>query len=146
MDKRVFVLAFIGIVIFFSFLMINSGVKSNKVCFERKCFYVETANTPEERATGLMFRKDLDKDKGMLFIFEEPGKYGFWMKNTLIPLDIIWINSEGIVVFIKSNAIPCGVGVCDSIYPKEIASYVLELNSGEVDNQNIRVGDKALFK
>src|SRR4030042_2848822 len=68
--------------------------KQNQVCFKKHCFSVELAVTPEEREEGLMFRKNLDSDKGMLFIFEKEGKYGFWMKKTLIPLDIIWIDDN----------------------------------------------------
>ena len=59
---------------------------------------------------GLMFRENMDSDRGMLFIFEKEGEYPFWMKNTLIPLDIIWINKDKEVVFISENAQPCEEG------------------------------------
>lgn len=75
--------------------------KIQKVCFNENCFTVELAQTDEQRQTGLMGREQLDKDKGMLFVYDEDGIYTFWMKNTLIPLDMIWIDSNGTVV--KNN-------------------------------------------
>src|ERR1035437_263623 len=62
---------------------------ANSVCFKQNCFSVELAKTSAEQERGLMYRTELDKDKGMLFIFYNEGIYPFWMKNTLIPLDMI---------------------------------------------------------
>ena len=98
---------------------------------------VEIADSDEERAKGVMFRDKLDG--GMLFVFEKPGIYSFWMKDTLIPLDIIWIKDNK-VVFIQENAQPCN-GSCTSYNLGEEASHVLELNSGEVKKLEIEIGD-----
>ena len=76
------------------FIMKQEKEKENKICFKERCFRVEIAQTPKQRAQGLMFRQDLAEDHGMLFDFNENGRHSFWMKNTLVPLDIIWINSE----------------------------------------------------
>jgi len=90
-------------------------------------FSVEIADDPEERAQGLMFRESLPAGSGMLFIFERPHEASFWMKNTLIPLDIIFIGARGRVLRVHDNArprdetpIPGGPGV----------KAVLEINGG----------------
>lgn len=119
--------------------------KRSQVCFENSCFYVELAATPEERNRGLMFRENLDLDKGMLFVFDKEGDYPFWMKNTLIPLDIIWINENKEVVFIKENAQPCGEQFCPEIEPAQNAKYVLEINGGQSEKIGLIVGKKFDF-
>lgn len=102
----------------------------SKVCFNEKCFNVEIVNTPEARAQGLMEREYLNPDNGMLFIFDTEDKYYFWMKNTLISLDIIWLDKNKKVMFIKHNAQPCKADPCETFGPNEKAKYVLEINSG----------------
>jgi len=119
--------------------------EQNRVCFKDKCFNVELAITSDELYQGLMFRDRLGCDKGMLFIFKESKKYGFWMKNTYIPLDIIWINQEKEVVFIKERAQPCESNLCQAIYPDKKAKYVLEVNQGVIDEIGISLGDKLTF-
>jgi len=111
------------------------------VCFEEHCFQVELAKTETERSKGLMYRENLDKDKGMLFIFEKEGIYPFWMKNTLIPLDIIWIDGNDKIVFISQNVQPCKSLICPTVMPPVAAKYVLELNAGTCQDINLRVGD-----
>jgi hypothetical protein len=91
---------------------------------------------------GLMFRENLDENNGMLFIFNNSGKYNFWMKNTLIPLDIIWINKNIEIVDIKENVPPCKQEPCEIYSPKTEAWYVLEVNGGSVKMNNISIGDK----
>jgi len=131
-------------VIFINFKFFNKDI--SKVCFESKCYSVEIAQTPEELSVGLMYRENLDKDKGMLFIFEEERKQAFWMKNTLIPLDIIWINKEMNVVFIE-NAVPCTQeDECFQYVPSYDAIYVLEINFEEALKNNISIGSKARFR
>jgi uncharacterized membrane protein (UPF0127 family) len=121
-----------------------------EVCFEHlsvgRCFQVEIAKTALERDRGLMHRESLDKNKGMLFIFDREGIYPFWMKNTLIALDIIWIDENNKVVFIKQNAQPCETLICPSVIPSAKAKYVLEINAGLVERLQIKTGDYASFK
>ncbi|MDD2697122.1 MAG: DUF192 domain-containing protein [Candidatus Pacebacteria bacterium] len=120
--------------------------KYNLVCFGSNCFQVEIADNSLERSQGLMFRQKLDSDKGMLFIFENEGEYPFWMKNTLIPLDIIWINGDKEVVFISENAQPCMEEFsCPSINPGKNARYVLEINGGISEKIGLNIGNKANF-
>ncbi|MBN2120562.1 MAG: DUF192 domain-containing protein [Candidatus Omnitrophica bacterium] len=132
-----------------AFLVYLAGCKDfkqNRVCFKNNCFNVELAVEPAERARGLMFRESLDYNKGMLFVFEDEREYPFWMKNTLIPLDIIWIDADKEVVFIKNNAEPCKSEACPSVYPGRIAKYVLELSSGVARDIGLKAGNKLIFK
>jgi uncharacterized protein len=114
---------------------------ANQACFNDACYSLEIADNPLSRAQGLMHRDFLPADSGMLFIFQKPGTYTFWMKNTLIPLDIIWLNKEFEVIFINKNTPPCTANPCPSYGPREPASYVLELNSGEADKIDLAKGD-----
>ena len=117
----------------------NINFDEKKVCISKNCFKVEIADSLEERTEGLMFRESLDSDKGMLFVFDETGNYSFWMKNTLILLDIIWIDDDK-VVHIEKNVQPCKEEICES-YKGEPARYVLEINGGKSDEVNLNVGD-----
>ncbi len=130
--------SFLFIFIFFPIL----AKSEDKVCFKDTCFTVEIADTLEARRRGLMFRPRLEEDRGMIFVFESESKHSFWMKDTYIPLDMIWINSKERVVFIKKQAQPCSDDFCQPIYPKAEAKYVLEINAGFVDKLGINIGDK----
>ena len=103
---------------------------------------VEVVRTPEERATGLMYRDKLDKGTGMLFIFEEPEIQSFWMKNTLIPLDMIFVDSSLEIVGIVENAQPLTL---DPRRIEEKSHYVLEVNGGFSSNYGISKGMKVNF-
>ena len=116
--------------------------KQGRVCFKDYCFSVELAITSRERSNGLMFRESLDPEKGMLFVFEKEGKHALWMKNTLISLDIIWINENKEIVFINENTQPCKEQPCPIIEPAENAKYVLEINGGISKKIGLIVGDK----
>ena len=92
-----------------------------------------------------MFRKELAQNRGMLFIFEKEDIYPFWMKNTFIPLDIIWINADKEVVFLSKDNPPCKEISCLSINPQRPAKYVLEVNAGAIDKIGLKLGDKLGF-
>jgi len=143
MTKKVFLILII-LTCLILLKIIQNNLGENRVCFGSDCFYVELAETKEERALGLMFGESLDSDRGMLFIFDEEGEYSFWMKNTLIPLDIIWINSDKEVVYISKNTQPCGEE-CKSVIPVGKAKYVLEINGGIADKIGIGLGDRLTF-
>ena len=127
-----------------TYLIINSNKDIGFVCFENNCFSVEIAKTQEEKQRGLMFRQELKENKGMLFVYEAEGNYSFWMKNTLIPLDIIWINSNLEVVDIKT-VYPCKTDFCEAYYSKERARYVLEINANKSKELELNIGDKLEF-
>ena len=133
------------ILIIFIIFIFNFNKNIEKVCFNENCFNVEIAETKEERAKGLMFRENLEKNKGMLFIFEKEDIYPFWMKNTLMPLDIIWINKDRKVVFISEDTQPCKAIQCPVINPNKKALYALEINSGISNKTNLNEGDKLTF-
>ena len=102
---------------------------------------VEIADSVEEQTKGLMYREHLAEHAGMLFVFDQESRKSFWMKNTLIPLDMIHITNEGIIVDIMT-AQPCTADPCKtypSVYP---AQYVLEVNAGFAEKNNIHIGDR----
>ena len=119
---------------------------ANSICIGKNCFMVELAKNEAEKEQGLMAREHLDEDKGMLFFFAKDGIYPFWMKYTLIPLDMVWIDADGKVVFIKENAQPCKGLICPQIVPSQKARYVLEINAGLCKKLGIKVGDQAKLK
>ncbi len=105
---------------------------------------VEIARTQEELSRGLMDRPTLGENEGMLFIFSDSAPRSFWMRNTLIPLDIIFISSETKIVKILT-AVPCTSEKCP-LYDSELpAQYVLEVNAGFVEKHGIREGDLVGF-
>jgi len=105
-------------------------------------FQVEVAKTANERAQGLMFRRELPPDQGMLFV-QPPGPAVFWMKNTYLSLDLLYFDTEGRLTQIVSEAPPCRTPDCP-IYPSDTAKirYILEINAGESARRGIRVGDR----
>lgn len=107
---------------------------------------VEIARTDAERARGLMFREDLAPNEGMLFIFDEVGFYPFWMKNTLIPLDMIWLDPEARVVSIQHSVPPCKADPCPTYPPIADALYVVEVVSGFAKTRGVKVGDGLVLK
>lgn len=101
-------------------------------------FTIEIADDPSERERGLMFRTDMADDHGMLFIFEDQREVGFWMENTPMPLDIIFIAQDGSIKAIKKGE-PFSRAV---ISPGEPVRFVLELKDGIAEANGIAVGDK----
>jgi uncharacterized protein len=98
----------------------------------------EVATTEQQQQTGMMYRTALDEDKGMLFVFSDDQMRSFWMKNTLIPLDMIFANSSKVIVSITQNAEPQTLTGRSSDYP---AKYVLEVSGGYCQRKNVQPGD-----
>jgi uncharacterized protein len=134
--KQKVILILVGLIFFNGCAPIQT-----EVCIEENCFTVEMADHEDEILKGLMYRESLDKDKGMLFSFAEEKIHSFWMKNTLIPLDMIWINSRNEIVYIYENAQPCEEDPCPGITPPVEARFVLEINGGLVEELGINIGD-----
>ncbi|MGD1009082.1 MAG: DUF192 domain-containing protein [Candidatus Aminicenantales bacterium] len=105
----------------------------------------ELAVSDEERARGLMFREKILPDQGMLFVFETEDIHSFWMKNTLVALDMLWLDSEKRVIHIAADVPPCKEDPCPSYGPGLPARYVLELKGGEAAADGIKVGDRLQF-
>ena len=102
-------------------------------------FDVEVASTPAEQEQGLMFRKSLDADKGMLFPMDPPRIASFWMKNTLIPLDMLFVRTDGTIAFIGANVAPYSRTPVSAGIP---VAAVLELAGGRAAALGIREGDR----
>ena len=103
--------------------------------------HAELAQTPDEWTRGLMFRTSMAADSGMLFVFPTEAPQSFWMKNTKIPLDMIFISAAGKVVDIKINFQPCLTADCPSYSSAASAQYVLEINGGLAQKKAIKIGD-----
>jgi len=103
---------------------------------------VEIADTGLKRSKGLMHRKTLPQNQGMLFIFDDSAKHIFWMKNTLIPLDMVWLDENLRVVDISHNIPPCVTPSCQTYMPANPAKYVLEINGGLSERNNLKTGDQ----
>ena len=111
-------------------------------------FVLEIAVTPAERARGLMHRESLAENAGMLFVFSAERTLNFWMKNTLIPLDILYMDSDGIVVDIQMMHPQPGVPDSElRNYPSAApAQYALEINAGLAESLGFEVGNRAYFR
>ncbi|MBY5814444.1 DUF192 domain-containing protein [Rhizobium leguminosarum] len=102
-------------------------------------FTVEIASTPDQRARGLMFRKTMADDAGMIFDFDQPRRVTMWMENTILPLDMLFADDTGTIRHIKEKAVPYSRDIIDSMVA---VKYVVELNAGTVAKLGIRPGDR----
>ncbi len=146
MNRRLKIAAVFFFVLAISFYIFSFYYLSREplMCFEFSCVLCEVADTPSERMTGLMGRQSMDEDAGMLFVFDPSGFPTMWMKNTFIPLDMLWLDDDFKVVHIE-YAVPCVQMPCMSYGSPSPAKYVLELNAGYVQRHNIKVGDNAIW-
>lgn len=103
-------------------------------------YSLELALTPEDQAEGLMYRENLPEKTGMLFLFAEKSPHHFWMKNTMIPLDMIWLDEAGRVVYIYANTPPCKADPCPTYGPDTDVRRVLEIAGGMAEKEGVRVG------
>ena len=98
-----------------------------QLCFKKYCYILEIADTPNLRTQWLMNRNYLWENSWMIFIFQEDGIHKFWMKNTLIPLDMIRLNKDFQIIDI-ATAQPCKQEICPTYWPDSLSTYVLEIN------------------
>ncbi len=103
----------------------------------------EIADDNLQRELGMMFRDKLNEDQGMLFIFDTEQPQSFWMKNTILPLDIIYVNSKMEIVKIQKNAEPFSENSLPSVKP---AQYVVEVNAGYCEKFGIKEGDRIVWR
>jgi uncharacterized membrane protein (UPF0127 family) len=152
---RVIILVLLGVGLFFSTMygyrclvekvceseIINRMVRHDvTILMPKGALVAEVVNTKSSRMLGLSGRSKMLDSEGMLFVFDEPGKYGFWMKDMTFALDIIWINKNGVVVAIERGLTP-------ETYPKTYingadANYVLEVNAGLSEKFGLYLGSK----
>lgn len=116
----------------------------NRVTLKGQSFVVELADDNNSRAMGLMFRKEMADDAGMLFIFPDVYLRAFWMKNTLIPLDILYFDENRILVSISEKTPPCKNTTtrCPNYPSAKPAKYVLEINAGLSEKYGFKPGDE----
>jgi len=142
---------------FFTFLLVGSlammlplqavefTVSPDKLIIETQkgpvSFSVELADTQEERAVGLMNRTEMARDHGMLFDFEQNRDVLMWMKNTILPLDMLFIRPDGVIEAIAADTVPFSEAIIASPGP---IRYVLEINAGEAASQGILPGDQVI--
>ena len=138
---------FKSIHLIFNFFLVSfytfSNEKIDVIIYNKNItFNVEVAKTIEERRTGLMYRKKLLNNEGMLFIFPREKIIQLWMKNTYIPLDVIFISENKVIVDIKKNM----EKLSETIVKSKVKSrYALEFNAGLINKLDIEIGDKVLF-
>lgn len=118
--------------------IINIVDKSGKV----NLFLVEFAETDQQRERGLMFRQSMDTESGMIFVFDKPQPVVMWMKDTYIPLDIIFIKQDGAIISIAENTVPLSTS---EIYSGGDVIAVLEINAMLTKQLGIKPGDKVIF-
>jgi uncharacterized protein len=125
----------------------EAGLAQVELCIQTasktRSFIVEIAETSPQQAKGMMFRTELSDDRGMIFPFREKRMASFWMKNTVIPLDIIFIREDGSIENIAENTIPYSTDPVQSTAP---VSAVLELRGGLTSELGITAGDKVRWK
>ena len=135
------------IYLIFNFFLISFYTFSNEkievsIYNKNIIFNVEVAKTIEERRTGLMYRKKLYNNEGMLFIYPHEKIIQLWMKNTYIPLDVIFISENKVIVDLKKNMEKLSETIVES---KVKSRYALEFNAGLINKLDIEIGDKVLF-
>ena len=107
---------------------------------------VAVADTPLLHSRGLMFRDRFDTVAGMLFVFDRTGWHAFWMRQTRLPLDILWLNAHWTIVSIAVHLPPCVTPPCPAYAPERPARYALEAPAGFVETHRLRVGDQIRVK
>ena len=111
---------------------------SNELSINSRKFTIDIASSHLEKAMGLMYVENIPENYGLLFVYKKPQEVGIWMKNTLISLDILWIDKSNRIVHIETNTLPNSTQI---MRPKKKVNYVLEVISGTVKKYNIKVGD-----
>ena len=143
----VIVLVVINIVIYLLIPSLNKTkpleYKTTTLTLSGEVFTTQIADTGVLRERGLSYRNALSQNEAMLFVFEEPGKYLFWMKDMNFSIDIIWLDSSKHMIYVEKNLSP-------NTYPKafgpdEQSQYVIEVSAGTFDRLRLHVGDQILF-
>lgn len=124
----------------FSYEQVNISFQSSGVSYT---VAAEVADTPEKMSYGLMNRQSLGENNGMLFVYDEEQSVSFWMKDTYVSLDIIFMNSQKEIIYIEKNTTPLSTA---SITPDDPVMYVLEVNAGYSDEKGLSVGDILSFE
>jgi uncharacterized membrane protein (UPF0127 family) len=120
----------------------EKAARRAEVRFPRgRAFAAEIADTPARWREGYMFRREVGENEGMIFVFPVADFHPFWMKNTLVPLDIIWMD-DGFRVLHVETAPPCRADPCPSYGPPRKARFVLEVRAGSAKQDGLKIGDQ----
>ncbi len=142
-SQKNFVFFIISVLFLGSLIVLNKNNEVNAVVLANKTYSVEIADTNTERQRGLSLHTPLLENQGMLFVFNQDDFHGFWMKDMLFPIDILWIDSNLKVVHIEKHVSP--ETFPKVFYPTSKSRYVLEISSGQVDKSNIKIGELVKF-
>ena len=120
-----------------------AGVQHAAVTFPGgRVISAEIADTSERVMYGYMYRTEVRDDEGMVFIYPEAGFHSFWMKNTLVPLDIIWLDDDFSIIHMQAPAPPCKADPCPSFGPMRVSRYILEARAGTAARERLKPGDR----
>ncbi len=141
------ILTILLIIIFLSIYFVSKN-KKTEIFFPKQNIKIEAqlAQTILQQTKGLMNVKSLPENQGMLFVFLDESRKSFWMKNTYIPLDLIFISRDKKIVEIKENFEPCQQKNCPSYTSQKKVKYVLEVNGGFCQKHQIKEGDEVRFE
>lgn len=106
---------------------------------------VEVADSSKEIEKGLMYREELSYESGMIFIMPYERDWHFWMKNTKIPLDMIFVDKNLDIIHVKERAEPCLTENCESYNSNNSVNYIIEVNAGWTFDKGVKAGDKVMF-
>lgn len=143
MKKRAAIFLFLAAILILSIYTIRYHSK-NTLQIGGTTINIDIADTPAEREQGLSGRVSLPDDYGLLFVFDTPGDYGFWMKDMNFAIDIVWINAEKKIVGVENSVSPATYP--NVFYPKEPVLYVLEVPAGFAKGHHIDIGSEVLLE
>jgi uncharacterized membrane protein (UPF0127 family) len=129
----------VPVVFFLLFGCLAPALKTTTVTINDTKITAWIADTENARETGLMGMQNINENEGMLFVYERPGAYAFWMKNTLMPLDIIFVSSDMKIISIQ-NMEPCTMEPCKIYPPPSNIMYAIEVKGGFAERHNVTVG------
>ncbi len=121
----------------------DKKTRTQLVKIGNRVFTLEIADDEASRSLGLGGRKHMGPHDGMIFVFDKPDRYGFWMKDTFLALDMIWINKNFEIISEKKGVLP--ESYPEVFYPTEKALYTIEFSAGVLEKMNIKIGDKIFF-
>ncbi|HUD70903.1 MAG TPA: DUF192 domain-containing protein [Dongiaceae bacterium] len=120
-----------------------AGVQHAAVTFPGgRVIAAEIADTREREMYGYMYRPEVPEDEGMVFVYPESGWHSFWMKNTLVPLDILWLDETFRILHMETPAPPCKADPCPSFGPMRASRYVVETRAGTAAREGLKIGDR----
>ncbi|MGD0958760.1 MAG: DUF192 domain-containing protein [Methylomonas sp.] len=143
----------LGVLFFIIISILESHAKNLNIGKQYSVFFIEPpleikaelAVTAKQREQGLMYRTHLEENQGMLFVFPDQEVQVIWMKNTYIALDVLFIGADGLIVSMLPGVAPCRKDPCNIYESKAAAKYMLEMNSGFIQNHGMKIGSPVIL-